>query len=754
MASELLVSSSPCDPGYINVKCSGAIGQVLVTTGTINAGSNQLTLHQLALASVTGWIVDAGIGIVGAGPANASLVTKVVKISGKTLTLAHIATNKVTNALVTSDDSIAIQAAVDSLGPHGGTVFLPAGTYIIGTEGATTNQPIFVGSNIRLLGSGRGATTLQLPNNVKQAAIGVPGFPAASIFINKGNTWWFKGDQQLPLPSADSNVSIAHMTLDGNKDGQTSVYMHGNQTKNPPVPDPFGGLNPKGVSDVNGRLAPGDFHLCVTYADLDGKETGKSPTYDIQIDATQNAIEVGLPPIPSEAKRIIVYIALFILGKSEKQDANGNDLFERQDLFPLPLPNPNALIVTAHDPLADKFIPPGTGILKGGEGGAHDGIYLDQISDCYIHDLEIRNCVLDGLAISFIGDGVGPITVRDSLFEAIWSHDNGRTGMTITGNAESLRFEDCWMDRNRAWGFDIEPVFPQNPIRDIHFLNCRFSSSGLAGIAIAPIAEGPVDNLSLTNCELDGNTVGLGASAAVGKLTNCRLIGCTFRRNRNVACIINAPGYGLILGCDFDQNSAPEFTHFPNYIPGSAEESQLVFEDNTSNWRVIGNRFRPCPLCTNSTAINPRGNCGGLIIVGNHFDSGGVAKKDFVGSSNGQDFRTAGHIIHSNTGDGYLYDSTHLLPIDMSVDLPLILGGPLTKARNVLVLPPSTTLVSNPKMAIMLPTALATTDYQVAVTLYWDAGGWWISNKTTMGFTINWAAGPTARTTLDWTLYL
>src|SRR2546427_10568846 len=143
MASELLVSTNPCGPGYINVKCSGAIGQVLTTKGTVHAGSNQLTLD-----SVTGWIVDAGIGIVGAGPANASLVTRVVKISGNTFTLAHIATNTETNALVTSDDSIAIQAAIDSLGPQGGTVFLPVGTYIIGTAGANTNQPIFVGSNI------------------------------------------------------------------------------------------------------------------------------------------------------------------------------------------------------------------------------------------------------------------------------------------------------------------------------------------------------------------------------------------------------------------------------------------------------------------------------------------------------------------------------------------------------------------------------------------------------------------------------
>src|SRR5437868_14351471 len=108
---------------------------------------------------------------------------------------------------------------------------------------------------------------------------------------------------------------------------------------------------------------------------------------------------------------------------------------------------------------------------------------MDQISNCYIHDLEIRNFVLDGILISWSG----PVMVRDSLFEAIWSHDNGRTGMSITGNARSLRFVDCWMDRNGAWGFDIEPTFSQMPIQDIHFVNCRFSGSGPAGFAIAPL---------------------------------------------------------------------------------------------------------------------------------------------------------------------------------------------------------------------------------------------------------------------------
>ncbi len=114
---------------------------------------------------------------------------------------------------------------------------------------------------------------------------------------------------------------------------------------------------------------------------------------------------------------------------------------------------------------------------------------------------------------------------------------------------------------------------------------------------------------------------------------------------------------------------------------------------------------------------------------------------------NGQDFRKAGHIIHSNTGDGYLFDSDGKA-VDKSIGLPVTLGGPLTKGRAVSV------VAAAQSSNISLSPELASTDYQVAVTLHWDAGGWWITNQTKSGFTINWANPAPPNSSLDGTVSL
>lgn len=155
-------ASAPC---CVNVRDFGAVGQVLSTKGSIKAGSRVLTVDTL-----NGWAVGSGIGVAGASagltPASiaAALVTRIISIdpANKTLHLEHAAVNTVADVTVTADDSLPIQDAIDSLGKDGGTVCLPAGTYMIGTTGATTNQPIVLGSNLRVIGAGRGATILQL----------------------------------------------------------------------------------------------------------------------------------------------------------------------------------------------------------------------------------------------------------------------------------------------------------------------------------------------------------------------------------------------------------------------------------------------------------------------------------------------------------------------------------------------------------------------------------------------------------------
>lgn len=521
------------------------------------------------------------------------------------------------------DDRAAIQQAIDQLGSTGGTVYFPAGTYVIGAAGSLTNAPLFLGSNVQLVGSGRNVTILTLPDNVRQVAPGpgVAGLSNGAILVNKGNSWWFS-----PAGPTDSSVTIAHMTLDGNKAGQTAV-----------------------ASDA-----------------------------------------------------------------------------------------------------------------------AYTALYLDNMADVYVHDVEIRNCALDGMLISGpnSGEPTTQLMVRDSLFEAIWSHDNPNTGMSITGTAQSLRFVNCVLENNGTnggWGFDIEPTFSQVPIQGIHFATCGFLANG-TGIAVAPRDACPVQDLSLTDCDFANNEGnGFYTSAASGLLTNCRLLGCTFRGQGLYACFIDSNGYGLIMGCDFNQNGGN-----PPY-----DENQLQIQNAASGWRVIGNRFQPRPT-SQAFAVALAGNCSNVLIMGNDYQAppttliqqGGC--HPFVEGN----LRTAGHVIHSNTGNGAALDSASGLVCGTSIDPTT---GLVTGCTVGLTIPPAAVQTTrgnvrvNPgdtQATITFDTPLPTNQYQVtAVTLAWldnlGAGLWTVdsSSITAQGFTIAWppAAAPNgafADDYLNWTIAL
>ena len=145
-----------------------------------------------------------------------------------------------------ADDRDAIQGAIrDAAGQIDHTVFIPAGTYIIGTPSLSTNKPLVVPSKVKLIGEGIGHTTLLLPKNASQRA---PWGSArlesryanhlATLIVNKGNQWWFgtnfnysevllqpdNGIEQV-LPNDD--IEIAYMTLDANNVGQPEIYERG-----------------------------------------------------------------------------------------------------------------------------------------------------------------------------------------------------------------------------------------------------------------------------------------------------------------------------------------------------------------------------------------------------------------------------------------------------------------------------------------------------------------------------------------------
>lgn len=113
-------------PDWIDVTSSTykASGSATTTTGDITNATPTLTV-----ASATSFAIGQGIRVAGAGVASADLVTTISNIAGTTFTLADNASTTVVGAVVSHDDTAAIQAAIDAAVTAGQPVYIPAGNY-------------------------------------------------------------------------------------------------------------------------------------------------------------------------------------------------------------------------------------------------------------------------------------------------------------------------------------------------------------------------------------------------------------------------------------------------------------------------------------------------------------------------------------------------------------------------------------------------------------------------------------------------
>jgi Pectate lyase superfamily protein len=257
----------------------------------------------------------------------------------------------------TSDDRPPIQRAIDYVANQGGgEVFFPKGIYIIGTEGAspTTNQPLYIDSNLRLIGEGIGKTTLQLCKEVNMLWPGQdvlwPGAPlgecsrwtAGPIFVNRHCPWWFDPNNPTPTLPWDRNIEIGYMSFDGDRNHQTKVYEPQYRTQLPNMHDlseryGYGILpsmqwegtndNPDGMLPRNGGHARAGetvgmhvkYDVMIRFMDGDGNEGIFSQFGPYEIDPSDrgnNAIKILLPPlqyypsgpVPQGAVYIVPYI--------------------------------------------------------------------------------------------------------------------------------------------------------------------------------------------------------------------------------------------------------------------------------------------------------------------------------------------------------------------------------------------------------------------------------------------------------------
>jgi parallel beta-helix repeat protein len=98
-----------------------------------------------------------------------------------------------------TDDTAAIQSAINSVSLTGGTVYIPPGTYLLSKSILLTNR-------ITLTGAGMGTTILKIADNNNQRIVGLV---------------------RTPFGRGTQYVSVRDLTLDGNRDKQIPIEQVG-----------------------------------------------------------------------------------------------------------------------------------------------------------------------------------------------------------------------------------------------------------------------------------------------------------------------------------------------------------------------------------------------------------------------------------------------------------------------------------------------------------------------------------------------
>ncbi len=784
------VKVSPSAACCVNVRDFGAIGRALSTKGAIHAGSTVLTVDTL-----DGWAAGSGIGIAGASvgltPGTAAaLVTRVVRIdpTQKVLHLKDRAANTVSGVTVTSDDSVPIQDAVDSVGKDGGTVCLPPGRYMVGTTGAVTNQPIVLGSNLRVIGAGKGATILQLCQEANTLYLAEKSDPstglrmAGPIFINASNLWWFGAG----MPR-DSNIEIAGITFDGDKNHQTLVYEPDYRPNPTQMPKPTTSVFLTGASDAGGQLPAGTYDGLIRFQDAAGNEGMGVGTFGaLSLGAPNNAIAVSLPPVfPAEAVAVVPYIRRADLNE---QDSNGNARYERLDPILLSniqkwdgSPNPNhwpTILVRTHTlyPQGPALYPEGPldtqadtqgnyrfpGIVNfwGNTGASYFGYFINA-ERLYFHDIEICN---------FVSDGFGLDGIAFSQFERIHSHHNGRDGVSITTNnmeVKELDFTDCVFEFNASAGVDLEPA----GVQSLCWNQCSFLNNGI-GVSIGAVGTIDCRDLEFKYCKFDRNVLfHLATTNTLINIVNLKIIGCCFRNNVNVCLRISGDGAKNITGeisrCDFDECNgtggpaiAPYTGSFSEFAPGydlfALDVSAIILAGSKTTFRITNNHFKPRVAAqtgqdgvdrifvSSADMIDISATAGGHTIQNNHFELNPLDPRPAVSpvppvawsrNIKDQSFLVAyldtlgSNRISGNVGDGLIWTGT------AATGSTIPCGLDLEERGSALIAPGLQSFAISFVHALPAPPF---GNYLVTAAFNWNAGAWWIASATQAGFTINW----------------
>lgn len=640
-----------------------------------------------------------------------------------------------------TDDRNAIQAAIDSLPPTGGTVYFPLigcapTTYMFGTPGILT-PPLKYPSNATFLGDylpGVGRSTLKLCDGFRQLRFGeVPeptSFFQLCIFAPASSSR-FWGAYGPNVPNQVSNVSFRDLTIDGNRDNQPLFYTKSNHGL---VPDPFKRLNVAAVAGPS-TLAAGTFQFFVTYTDVNGVETNVGGVPGSVVIAPGQFARITLPPTPSGAVQVYAYVS------DSEVDAYGHDyVYERQG--PFAIPGEENLDIHSH--VLGNLYPPGIGLHQYPGEQATGAILLDSnsapgttpTSNIVFNNCDFGNAASDAITLGY---GFGAF-LQDIRLDKCNLHDTGLNGMSTAAQA----ITGLYVTDTDFFACDVGIDFENYPAANlVRVTRCSFNQCGF-GINIGTTDSVHTSDFVVDTCQFGNvspNTWNMRVVMydAFGRADSIHVKNCYFGYAINVPLQITAAGGGTIQDCFFDQTARPSA-----YNPGlfyALDAAQLRFDGGQSgvgdigpagsNWQVLGCTFKPFANVNFATAypcIDAVDGAKNIFVSGCvyvHNDSQGgplplnvLFNSDVLGG-------LANHRFAGNYG---------------------VLGEAYVAAAGYAIGAADTSI------AVVFPTAQVTSQYEVCPQFGWDSGNSWVTGKTTAGYTLNWKNAAGVATKLPMTI--
>jgi hypothetical protein len=671
-----------------------------------------------------------------------------------------------------TDDRNAIQSAIDSLPPTGGTVYFPLincapTTYIIGTPGVLT-PPLKYPSNVTFAGDylpGVGRSTLKLCDDFRQVLTETyassPPFWQVTVFAPASSQYFWTGPG---VPSQVGNVTFRDLAIDGNRHHQPLFYTNSNHGL---VPDPRAALGVDAAGGVS-TLTAGNYQFYVTYTDVNGIETnavGNPAALQLPGAAGQLSAQLTLPPTPAGAVQLYVYVS------ESEYDAYGqganNLVYERQGPFAIP-PEPSStqggnLDITSHVP--GTHYPPGIGLRIFPGEQTHGAIMIDSFeqspgeplptsptSDIVFDNCDIGNTASDAIQI----DGFA----RNIRIGKCKLHDGLNGIETSASMIEGLHVTDTEFSGCSQAGIDFEDGGERYPGSGIHLVRlagCAFNNCGL-GLSITPetfhTSDLAVDSCQFGNVSPNMNNILITVTTSPGRGDSIHIKSCYFGYAINYPMTIQDGGGGTIEDCLFDQTAGPtaylEGKYFYYAIPDAAQlrfdGSQEPTADTAeigpwgSNWQVLGCCFKPlanATCATSSACIEASGGAKNIYVAGCVYVNND--SQAFVPSGAGRLlFNVAAKYPDGSLANGL---ANHRFAANYGC-----LGENGFPATGYSVGAAATSL------PVVFPTAQINSQYEVCPQFGWDSGNWWVTGQTTAGYTLNWKNGPGSATNLPITI--